>query len=129
MVSSQFSNSKWFSGPEPGTRLTPRIARDHFARNFKVEKINDKNVVVGYFDNGEKIYSKVKTGDLANFDEAITEIINKHPDKETFIQPSDGSGSKGSQKSKSTEVEKERLQKMKPTERLKEIRRQQEAQE
>ena len=126
MVSSRFYNSDWFAGPEPKTTLIPEIAQSYFRDNFKVEKIDGKNRVVGYLNNGQ-IFSKEKPGELARFQEAIAEIISKHPKKETFLKPSKGSNSPGSRSRSNSEAERKRLMDMNPTERLKEIRKKNES--
>jgi len=77
--------------------MTPRMARSYFGPNFQVEQ-NDMghNQVVGYFGNGEKIYSKERIGELADFNEALQLMVEKDPDRNSLLKGShSGSGSLG----------------------------------
>jgi len=100
MVSSQFSKSDFFTGPEQKTRLTPEIGLAYFGKNFKVEDdALGTKVVVGYYSNGEKIVSQQNPLKVPTFDEAIGAIIESHPDKERILEESSGSGAKKGQRS------------------------------
>lgn len=59
-----------------------------FGHNFKIEG----GVVVGYL-NGQKIYSRERAGELADFDEALSQIIDAYPAKDRILK---GTGSGGS---------------------------------
>jgi len=97
MVSSQFSKSPFFSGENPKTLLPADMATEYFGKHFKIEE----NRIVGYLD-GEKILSKTKYGELADFDEALETIIEKYPMKDRILRaghaggpPSGGNSSPG----------------------------------
>ncbi len=99
MVSSQFAKSPFFSGENPKTLLPADMATEYFGKHFKIEE----NRIVGYID-GEKILSKTKYGELADFDEALETIIDKYPMKERILKaghaggpPASGNSSPGSQ--------------------------------
>lgn len=95
-VTSQFDNSPWFSGPDAKTILFPEIAKDHFGKNFKVEKdAEGRSRVIGYM-GGEKIFSIEKPGELASFNEAIGIILDNHPQKENIVKVAHGGGAGGS---------------------------------
>ena len=100
MVTSKFSQSKLFSGEKPTTILPPEIAAKYFGNQFKVE-VNDFGLlrVVGYHLNGTQIYSRSSPGELAEFEEAITEIIDEYPMKDSIMRAglSGSGGSGGSQ--------------------------------
>ena len=70
------------------------MAQDTFGKMFKVE--ND--TVVGYDNQGNKIYSNEHPGELADFDEALELLVNKYPYKDNILKSSgrSGSGSQGS---------------------------------
>lgn len=94
LISSQFSKSPFFTGPEPSTKLTPDIAEAYFGRYFKIEDIDGVQRPVGYIGN-DAIYSKSKPGELAHFDEAMERIIDNYPMKDQILHKSTGSGSLG----------------------------------
>ena len=81
MVSSQFAKSPFFSGENPKTLLPADMATEYFGKHFKVED----NRIVGYLDD-EKILSKTKYGELADFDEALETIIDKYPMKDRILK-------------------------------------------
>jgi len=102
LVLQKFNNSAWFSGEAPKTYLFPEVAKDHFGRHFKVEKnSNGKSAVVGYNiggeNDGQKIFSIERPGELAGFDEAIGIIIGKHPQRSVLMRASFGGGASGSE--------------------------------
>ena len=87
MVSSQFAKSPFFSGENPKTLLPADMATEYFGKHFKVED----NRIVGYLD-GEKILSKTKYGELADFDEALETIIDKYPMKDRILKAGHAGG-------------------------------------
>ena len=102
LVLQKFNNSPWFSGEIPKTHLFPEVAKDHFGRHFKVEKnSNGKSTVVGYNiggeNDGQKIFSIERPGEIAGFDEAIGIIIGKHPQRSVLMKASFGGGAGGSE--------------------------------
>lgn len=68
---------------------TPDIAEAYFAKNFKVE--NGK--VVPYDASGNQIYSRVKPGEVADFDEAVQILVESHPRRDHILKGSGASGS------------------------------------
>lgn len=124
MVSNQFSKSIYFSGAEPKTILNPEVAEAYFKDFFRVEKVDGKTSVVGYYDkNGEqKIFSKSKPGNLADFDEAVGEIINNNQSLKDYLKQSSGSGAPGSSKSSSKLADKKMLFELSPKQRLQYLR-------
>lgn len=86
MVSQNFAKSQALEN----TVLPPDVAEAYFGKHFKIED----GQVVGYLGN-DKIYSKQNPGQLATFDEALTEIIDQYPMKDRILKgPAGGSGSK-----------------------------------
>ena len=85
MVSQNFAKSQALEN----TVLPPDVAEAYFGKHFKIED----GQVVGYLGN-DKIYSKQNPGQLATFDEALTEIIDQYPMKDRILKgPAGGSGS------------------------------------
>jgi len=118
MVSTQFSRCPYFAGPEPKTILPPEIAESYFKKHFKVEKVDGVTRVVGYLGD-KKIYSKEKYGELAEFDECISAIIDDYHAKDAIMQPSIGSGAAGGRGKSVRNSDLKKLAELKPAERLK----------
>jgi len=100
LVLQNFNNSQWFAGENPKTHLVPEIAKDHFGKHFKVEKNSaGKTVVIGYHlggeSDGQKIFSIERPGEIAGFDEAMSMIIDKHPQRDNILRASFGGGAGG----------------------------------
>lgn len=79
------------------TLLPPDIAANQFGHHFKVkgegDNINNYRVV-GYM-NGEEILSRERYGEVADFEEAISIIIDKYPGKDLILKGSGDGGSGG----------------------------------
>jgi len=97
MVTSKFAQSPLFSGDKSTTILPPEIAAKYFGHQFKVEKDDSDNlIVIGYHMNGTQIYSRSQPGELAGFEEAIKEIIDEYPMKDSIMRAGfSGSGGQG----------------------------------
>lgn len=97
LVTSKFSQSPFFSGESPKTNVLPDMAAKYFGHQFKVEKDGEDGLkVVGYNLAGNQIYSRKNPGDLAGFEEAISEIIDEYPMKDRILRTGGaGSGGKG----------------------------------
>lgn len=65
-----------------------------FGQQFKLED----GKVVAYDATGNKVYSKSRPGELADFDEALEFLVNAYPQRDYILKGTgaDGSGSKGS---------------------------------
>lgn len=79
---------------------TPDVAEAYFGKHFKVED----GKTVAYDQTGNPIYSSVKAGELADFDEALSVLVNSHPRKDFMLrgtgggsgaQQNNGGGGKG----------------------------------
>lgn len=69
------------------------VAQALFGSRFKVE--GDK--VVGYDASGNKLYSRSRPGDLADFDEALEMLVDAYPFKDHILSAPAASGSGASQ--------------------------------
>lgn len=64
------------------------IAQALFGSRFKV----DGDKVIGHYANGEKVFSRSRPGELADFDEALEQIIDSYPFKDSILAASGASG-------------------------------------
>jgi hypothetical protein len=105
------------------TILPSDMAATYFGKHFKVEGEGSKAKVFGYLD-GEKILSRERPGEPANFEEALNTIIDHYPMKEKILKASAGgsgsAGNTGGDGGKSKD-DKELFAKLPPTERLKRV--------
>ena len=75
--------------------VTPDFMFSFFGKDFKVEEINGKEVIVGQV-NDQPIMSRQNPGESASFDEALEYLIERYPLKDRILKGSDGgSGSAG----------------------------------
>jgi hypothetical protein len=90
LVGGSFAKSKFIAE----NCVIPRgFIESAFSGLFKVEEGN----VVAYDQAGNKIYSREKPGELADFDEAISTLISTHPDRDRILKApaTSGSGASG----------------------------------
>lgn len=59
-----------------------------FGKAFKVED----GVTVAYDHTGNKIYSRARPGELANFDEALEELVSQYPNRDNILKGQMGAG-------------------------------------
>lgn len=85
LVSARFATSKALEK----TTLTPDIAEKVWGDHFRIEG----DQVVAVRADGSKIYNRSRPGDLADFDEALDQLIDTYANKERILR---GSGSSGS---------------------------------
>lgn len=89
MVKSIFDQSKFLS---ESTVLPPDMAYKSFGDYFEVvEDNNDLRVVAKY--NGDEIFSKARPGELATPEEALQQLIDRYPFKDSILKGSGASGS------------------------------------
>ncbi|MCA4961005.1 DUF6651 domain-containing protein [Pseudomonas sp. Y24-6] len=65
-----------------------------FGQNLKIEE----GKVVAYDAQGQKIFSRARPGELADFDEAIETLVSQYPHRDHILKSSDanGGGAQGS---------------------------------
>jgi hypothetical protein len=68
---------------------TPDMAEAYFGKHFKIE--NGK--VIAQDAAGNQIYSKVKPGEPADFEEAISILVESHPKKDHLLKAKGAAGS------------------------------------
>ena len=59
-----------------------------FGQNLKIEE----GKVVAYDTQGQKIFSRVRPGELADFDEAIETLVSQYPHRDHILKSSDANG-------------------------------------
>ena len=59
-----------------------------FGQNLKVEE----GKVVAYDAQGQKIFSRARPGELADFDEAIETLVSQYPHRDHILKSSDANG-------------------------------------
>lgn len=98
MISNRFSISPHFNGDESITTMPPDVAEAFFGSNFKVESNEEGEPKLKAYLGGEEIMSLQNPGDPADFEEAISIIIDKYPNKDHILRaPGGGSGGGGGQ--------------------------------
>jgi len=94
VISNKFALHPLWSGEDPRTTLKPDIAEAYWGKHFKVEADEKTGELVerAYFSNGDLVYSRKRAGEPADFFEAMDEIFDQYPGKESFLRTK-GSGS------------------------------------
>jgi len=63
-----------------------------FGKSFKV---TEKGDVIATDANGSPLYSKTRIGEEASFDEALAQIIEQYPHKDSILKAPSGGGGSG----------------------------------
>lgn len=94
LVGNKFSSSPLFVGENKKTTLNPAVAESYFGKHFKVVEGQDGALdVVGVNKDGSEIYSILRPGEIADFNEALDIIIDNDPTKNDYLRSSQGAGS------------------------------------
>jgi hypothetical protein len=85
-VGGAFSRSKFI-----GEKLAvpTDLIQAAFGQRFKVEE----GRIVGYDPSGNKIYSRTKPGEIADFDEALENMVDSYPHRNSILKGVNHSGS------------------------------------
>lgn len=95
-VANKFATSEYFSGKEPKTTMPPEYAKKVFGDRFEM-KIDGRNLrIIAKDANGRELYSKKNHGELADFDEAIAQIVDEQNKKYSIMNPGKQGGPKAS---------------------------------
>lgn len=86
MIGGRFSRSAFIKDK---LAIIPDFAEAYFSKNFKIED----GKVVAYHDDGNKVFSRSKPGEVADFDEALEILVESHSQKNHLLKGSGGSGS------------------------------------
>jgi hypothetical protein len=91
MIGGGFASSKLLTDDKNPLRLAvpAEMARAYFGANFKVED----GKIVPYDALGNKIFSPSRPGEIADFDEGLSQLVQSSPFKDQIIKGSGASGS------------------------------------
>lgn len=67
----------------------PEMAEAYFGRHFKIEN----GRAVAYDQNNNAVYSRTRPGELADFEEALSILVESHPKKDHILKAKGASGS------------------------------------
>lgn len=84
-IGGSFARSKFISDK---VAVPSDIVQARFGSNFKIEE----GKVTAYDSSGNKIYSRAKPGEGADFEEALEILIDAYPHKDQILKGSGGSG-------------------------------------
>lgn len=89
-IGGSFTRSKLLTDPNHPIKLAipADMVQARFGSAFKVED----GKVVAYDNAGNKIFSRARPGELADFDEALETLIDAYPHKESILKGSGASG-------------------------------------
>lgn len=68
--------------------VPPDMLQNTFGKAFKVED----GKVVAYGEDGNKIYSRSRPGELADFDEALEALVERYPYRDNILKSTAGNG-------------------------------------
>lgn len=88
MIGGAFSRSKFAADK---LAIPSDFVQARFGTNFKRED----GKVVGYDQAGNKLYSKARPGELADFDEALELLVDAYPQKASILKGNGHSGGGG----------------------------------
>lgn len=84
-IGGAFSRSKFVADK---IAVPPDMLQNTFGKAFKVED----GKAVAYGDDGNKIYSRTRPGELADFDEALETLVERYPYRDNILKSSGGNG-------------------------------------
>ncbi|MNC02633.1 hypothetical protein D3C75_500090 [compost metagenome] len=84
-IGGSFSRSKYIADK---LAVPVDMVQATFGQNLKVEE----GKVVAYDAQGQKIFSRSRPGELADFDEAIETLVSQYPHRDHILKSSDANG-------------------------------------
>lgn len=85
MIGGRFAGSKFITDK---MAIPSDFVQARFGQAFKIED----GKVVAYDGQGNKVYSRAKPGELAEFDEALEFLVEQYPQKDHILKASGNSG-------------------------------------
>jgi len=85
LIGGSFTRSK-FIGEK--VAIPADLVQARFGNNFKIED----GKVVAYDNAGNKVFSRVRHGELADFDEALETLVTAYPNKDQILKGTVGNG-------------------------------------
>jgi hypothetical protein len=90
-IGGSFARSALIVGDKATIALPADIVQAQFGKHFTID--DKTRQIVAKDAKGEIIYSRVKPGDVAGFDEALSIIVDQYPNKASILK---GTGANGS---------------------------------
>lgn len=87
-IGGSFARSPLIVGDKAKLAIPADLVQARFGSAFKIED----GKVVAYDSQGQKIYSRSKPGELAEFDEALDVLVDQYPHKDSILKGSGASG-------------------------------------
>ena len=87
-IGGAFARSPLIVGDKAKLAIPADLVQARFGSAFKIED----GKVVAYDSQGNKIYSRSKPGELADFDEALDVLVDMYPHKDSILKSSGASG-------------------------------------
>lgn len=87
-IGGSFARSPLIVGDKAKLAIPADLVQARFGSAFKIED----GKVVAYDSQGNKIYSRSKPGELADFDEALDVLVDMYPHKDSILKSSGASG-------------------------------------
>lgn len=84
-IGGSFTRSKFIS---ERVAIPADLMQARFGNNFKVED----GKIIAYDSAGNKVYSRTRPGDLADFDEALETLVEQYPNKDQILKGNVGAG-------------------------------------
>lgn len=85
MIGGNFARSKFIADK---LAVPADMVQATFGRNLKIEE----GKVVAYDAQGQKIFSRARPGELADFDEALETLVSQYPHRDHILKSSDANG-------------------------------------
>lgn len=88
-IGGAFARSPLINGDKAKLAIPADLVQARFGSAFKIED----GKTVAYDNQGNKIYSRSRPGELADFDEALDVLVDMYPHKDQILRSSGASGS------------------------------------
>ncbi len=85
LIGGGFARSKYI---QDNIAVPADMIQAQFGKSFKIEE----GKVVAYGTDGQKIYSRTRPGEVADFDEALESLVGGYPHKDSILKGGQGSG-------------------------------------
>lgn len=86
LIGGRFARSKFITDK---LVIPSDLVQARFGSAFKIE---EGNKVIGYDASGNKIFSKAKPGEVADFDEALEILVEQYPQRDHILKGKTGGG-------------------------------------
>lgn len=87
-IGGRFARSPFIVGDKAKVIIPPDMMQSRFGSAFKIED----GKVVAYGADGNKLFSRSRPGELADFDEALEILVDSYPHKDSILKGDGASG-------------------------------------